>query len=84
MCVCVQCLAKLHKPKEKGQRKPYFTLDAEGYIKLESIWTNARKKTTMVKIREKRLDKILKRYEAQARKHAVNGQYVFANLKKEK
>ena len=30
--VCVQCLARLHKPQERGNRKPYFTLDADGYI----------------------------------------------------
>ena len=53
--------AKLHKPEEKGEHKHYFTLDADGYIQLECIWTNARKKTTMVKIRDKRLDKILQR-----------------------
>ena len=76
--VCVQCLARLHRPEEKGKRKPYFTLDADGYIKLESAWINARKKTTSLKLRSKRLDRILKHYEAQAKRHAAEGQCPFA------
>ena len=77
--VCVACFAEMHKPELKPPAyKPYFTVDAEGSIKLESIWINAQRKTKSTKARSKRLDRILKQFAAQAKKDKEENQHVTA------
>ena len=77
--VCVVCFAEKHKPELKPpDYKPYFTVDAEGFIKLESLWINAQRKTKSTKARIKRLDRILKQFAAQAKTHKEENQHITA------
>ena len=73
--VCVVCLHHAHKPEETGKKKPYYTVDAEGYIKLESRWLNARKKTTQIRLRPNKLDKMFKLFEARCKKQGREHQF---------
>ena len=66
--VCVVCFHHAHKPEETGKKKPYYTFDAEGYIKLESRWLNARKKTTQIRLRPNKLYICFKLFEARCKK----------------
>ena len=73
------CLAEKHKPElEPPHYKPYFTVNSQGFIKLESRWINAMRKTKNTKARSKRLDRILKQFAATTKKHKEENKHVSA------